>query len=56
MLWGYIILFENCWFCVFIELWCVKIKFVIKIYIYFNIDEIKINFDEILFEWNIYLR
>lgn len=56
MLRGHITLSENCWSCAFIESWCAKIKSVTKTNIYFNTDEIKINLDEILPEWNTYLR
>lgn len=56
MLRGHITLSENCWSCAFIESWCAKIKSVTKTNIYFNTDEIKINLDEILPEWNTHLR
>lgn len=58
MLRGHITLSENCWSRAFIESWCAKIKSVTKtyIYIFFNTDEIKINLDEILPEWNTHLR
>lgn len=56
MLRGHITLSENCWSRAFIESWCAKIKSVTKTNIYFNTDEIKINLDEILPEWNTHLR